>query len=95
MDAAERISELRAEMFAAAENLEFEKAARLRDELRTLDGKGGGGDGESAPKSSETGGYNPYANKRKSTARLKAGKAQSSDQKNWKAKQRRSSKWKP
>jgi excinuclease ABC subunit B len=94
MDAAERITELRAEMFAAAENLEFEKAARLRDELRTLEGKGGDGDG--APKSSEAGGYNPYANKRKTGTRLKAGKAAAtSDQKNWKAKQRRSSKWKP
>jgi excinuclease ABC subunit B len=94
MDAAERIRELRAEMFAAAENLEFEKAARLRDELRVLEGKGGDGDG--APKSSEAGGYNPYANKRKTGTRLKAGKASpTSDQKNWKAKQRRSSKWKP
>jgi len=96
MDAAERIRELRAEMFAAAENLEFEKAARLRDELRVLEGKGGDGDG--APKSSEpsAAGYNPYANKRKTGTRLKAGKgAASSDQKNWKAKQRRSSKWKP
>ncbi|HVZ33011.1 MAG TPA: helicase-related protein, partial [Polyangiaceae bacterium] len=32
----ERISALRQEMFLAAENLEFEKAARLRDELRKL-----------------------------------------------------------
>jgi excinuclease ABC subunit B len=38
---AERIEEVRQEMFAAAENLEFEKAARLRDELRTLQGGGG------------------------------------------------------
>ena len=34
----ERIEALRQEMFAAAENLEFEKAARLRDELRKLQG---------------------------------------------------------
>ncbi|HET9956349.1 MAG TPA: excinuclease ABC subunit UvrB [Polyangiaceae bacterium] len=33
---AERILELRQKMFAAAENLEFETAARLRDELRRL-----------------------------------------------------------
>jgi excinuclease ABC subunit B len=32
----ERIQALRQEMFLAAENLEFEKAARLRDELRKL-----------------------------------------------------------
>jgi len=32
----ERIAALRQEMFLAAENLEFEKAARLRDELRKL-----------------------------------------------------------
>jgi excinuclease ABC subunit B len=34
----ERIEALRQEMFAAAENLEFERAARLRDELRRLTG---------------------------------------------------------
>jgi excinuclease ABC subunit B len=34
----ERIRELRVEMFAAAEGLEFEKAARLRDELKRLEG---------------------------------------------------------
>jgi excinuclease ABC subunit B len=92
MDAAERIRELRAEMFAAAENLEFEKAARLRDELRMMEGKGGT---DEAAKSSDGAGYNPYANKRKTTGtRLKAGKTSSQD-KNWKAKTRRSSKWKP
>jgi excinuclease ABC subunit B len=36
MDIADQIEALRQEMFAAAENLEFEKAARLRDQLRTL-----------------------------------------------------------
>jgi len=40
----ERIEAVRQEMFAAAENLEFERAARLRDELRKLQG-GGNGDG--------------------------------------------------
>jgi excinuclease ABC subunit B len=86
-DASERISELRAEMFAAAENLEFEKAARLRDELRALEGRT---DGASEPASA---GYNPYASKRKTGTRIKA--ERSSEQKNWKARQRRSSKWKP
>jgi excinuclease ABC subunit B len=38
----ERIQALRQEMFLAAENLEFEKAARLRDELRKLQGDVGG-----------------------------------------------------
>jgi len=37
-DLTERIEALRQEMFAAAENLEFEKAARLRDQLRLLKG---------------------------------------------------------
>ena len=42
----ERIQALRQEMFAAAEGLDFERAARLRDELRRLHGDGaiGGGD---------------------------------------------------
>ncbi len=38
---AERLEGLRREMFVAAENLEFEKAARLRDELRALEGLSG------------------------------------------------------
>ncbi|EYF02739.1 excinuclease ABC subunit UvrB [Chondromyces apiculatus] len=36
VDLADQIEALRQEMFAAAENLEFEKAARLRDQLRGL-----------------------------------------------------------
>jgi len=42
-DWVERMQALRQEMFLAAENLEFEKAARLRDELRKLQGDVGGG----------------------------------------------------
>jgi excinuclease ABC subunit B len=38
VDLAERIQELRQEMFAAAESLQFETAARLRDELKRLQG---------------------------------------------------------
>jgi len=38
VDLADRIEALRQEMFAAAESLEFEKAARLRDQLRLLKG---------------------------------------------------------
>jgi excinuclease ABC subunit B len=44
----ERIQALRQEMFLAAENLEFEKAARLRDELRKLQGDVGGSAGSGA-----------------------------------------------
>jgi excinuclease ABC subunit B len=40
-DLADRIEAVRQEMFAAAENLEFEKAARLRDQLRLLKGDEG------------------------------------------------------
>jgi excinuclease ABC subunit B len=40
-DLADQIEAVRQEMFAAAENLEFEKAARLRDQLRVLKGEGG------------------------------------------------------
>jgi excinuclease ABC subunit B len=36
LDLAERVEEIRQQMFVAAENLEFETAARLRDELRRL-----------------------------------------------------------
>ncbi|MBK9262811.1 MAG: excinuclease ABC subunit UvrB [Polyangiaceae bacterium] len=52
-DIAERIEALRQEMFLAAENLEFEKAARLRDQIRTLkgelEGDGGGASGSAEP----------------------------------------------
>src|SRR5580692_8491409 len=41
VDISERIQALRLEMFEAAENLEFEKAARLRDDLKRLEGDAG------------------------------------------------------
>jgi excinuclease ABC subunit B len=41
-DIGERLLELRQEMFAAAENLQFETAARLRDEIRKLQAMNGG-----------------------------------------------------
>ncbi len=41
-DVAERLLELRQEMFAAAENLQFETAARLRDEIKKLQALNGG-----------------------------------------------------
>jgi excinuclease ABC subunit B len=46
VDLAERIQALRQEMFAAAESLQFETAARLRDELKRLQGNNGSGNGE-------------------------------------------------
>jgi excinuclease ABC subunit B len=42
IDLSERIEELRQEMFGAAENLEFEKAARIRDQIRALRGEADG-----------------------------------------------------
>jgi len=42
----DRIEALKQEMFAAAENLEFEKAARLRDELKALERLAGNADEE-------------------------------------------------
>jgi excinuclease ABC subunit B len=59
-DVQERIAAMRLEMFAAAENLEFEKAARLRDELKKLEavaGVGAGGDGGSNGSAT----FDPYA----------------------------------
>jgi excinuclease ABC subunit B len=64
-DRFERIQALRQEMFAAAENLEFEKAARLRDELKRLEGAGEPHEG-GAPWAE------PYANPRRTTTKLKA-----------------------
>jgi excinuclease ABC subunit B len=54
-DLAERLLELRQEMFAAAENLQFETAARLRDEIRKLQAMNGGESAEStsSPPASE------------------------------------------
>ncbi len=58
-DIQERLAAMRLEMFTAAENLEFEKAARLRDELKKLEavaglevGNANGGGGEA---------FDPYA----------------------------------
>jgi excinuclease ABC subunit B len=58
---------MRLEMFAAAENLDFEKAARLRDELKKLESVAG----LSEHKSQASPTFDPYASngKRKSSAR--------------------------
>jgi excinuclease ABC subunit B len=51
IELAERIAALRQEMFAAAESLQFETAARLRDELKRLQGTGGDADTSGRPRS--------------------------------------------
>ncbi len=58
VDLADRIEALRQEMFAAAESLEFEKAARLRDQLRLLKGDADAttADGGEAATAAKTGG---------------------------------------
>jgi excinuclease ABC subunit B len=82
-DVFERIEALRQEMFAAAENLEFEKAARLRDELKRLEGRGGS-DPESGPSEE------PYANPRRASSKVRAATPRGP-----KAQRRASRKWKP
>jgi hypothetical protein len=63
---------MRLEMFEAAERLDFETAARLRDELRRLGPGGDGASNDTAPRS-ETKAYEPYAKKNGRTGRAKAG----------------------
>ena len=63
VDIGERIAELRAEMFQAAEALDFERAARLRDEVKRVQGLAGV-DGEERPA-----GFDPYAKSAKKTAK--------------------------
>jgi excinuclease ABC subunit B len=62
-DPAERIELLRTRMLEAAEALDFEKAARLRDELRRLEGEGGAGDAKA---------YDPYDRTQKKAKRSAA-----------------------
>ncbi|MBI5537970.1 MAG: excinuclease ABC subunit UvrB [Deltaproteobacteria bacterium] len=50
---AERIEAMRQEMFAAAEQLDFERAARIRDELKALKGMGGAATEPSAGRPSQ------------------------------------------
>ena len=57
-DIDERIAAMRLEMFAAAEELQFEKAARMRDELKKLEAMAGAeGGGRPAPAAS----FDPYS----------------------------------
>ncbi len=68
IDLNERLSAMRSEMFQAAENLEFEKAARLRDDLKKLEAMAGGS--SDTPPASDT--FAPYGQKAKKGARGKA-----------------------
>ncbi len=70
-DLEERLSAMRLEMFQAAENLEFEKAARMRDELKKLEaiagasgGSGGSGGGGSGGQGEAFDPYAPSSKKR-------------------------------
>ncbi len=54
----ERIAAMRLDMFTAAENLDFEKAARLRDELKKFQAVVGG---EPAAPAAGDGTFDPYA----------------------------------
>ena len=89
VDIGEQIQAMRLEMFAAAENLEFEKAARMRDELKRFQALAGT-DGASAVAEAK---YEPYGAKRKkSGASAKAVKVAGGGAK---AAKRQSRKWKP
>jgi excinuclease ABC subunit B len=80
-DIQERIAAMRLEMFTAAENLEFEKAARLRDELKKLEAMAGvDGPGSLA----ENGSFDPYAKsgKRKAAGMRGKGTAKAGASKN-------------
>ena len=50
VDVAELIESMRLEMFAAAESLDFERAARLRDQLKKLRGEAGDTSDEAPPR---------------------------------------------
>ncbi len=89
VDLSEKIQALRLEMFTAAESLEFEKAARIRDDLRRLEAMNGG-DGDGAAE----GVYDPYAKKRKPGGRGRPSGAPAKKS-TPAARKRATSKWKP
>jgi len=60
-DIEERIAAMRLEMFTAAEELDFEKAARLRDDLKRLQGVAGGPHDSKPPVAA----FDPYASGKK------------------------------
>ena len=84
-DLGEQIAAMRLEMFTAAENLEFEKAARLRDDLKKLQSLAGE-DGEKAI-ATQVAAFEPYAAKRKkgaAKAPTMGGKAGAARGRKWK-----------
>jgi excinuclease ABC subunit B len=77
IDLAEQLRALRTEMFQAAENLEFERAAKLRDELKKLEALAGK-NGATEPNASADALYDPYAGSPKKTRGAKRGGAKTS-----------------
>jgi excinuclease ABC subunit B len=71
-DIEDRIAALRLEMFTAAEDLDFEKAARLRDELRRLQGLAGVSSNDSQPPAAT---FDPYAGGKKAKRGMVKAKA--------------------
>jgi excinuclease ABC subunit B len=71
VDVQERLAAMRLEMFSAAENLDFEKAARLRDELKKLEALAG----VEAGTGTDGAAFDPYAGgkKRQGKGTVKAG----------------------
>ncbi len=88
VDIAEQLQAMRLEMFAAAENLEFEKAARLRDDLKRLEGLAGGG-GAGAGEGSA---FEPYGAKK--AKKSKSGTRPAKTPKSFSAAKRATRKWK-
>jgi excinuclease ABC subunit B len=80
-DVEERIAAMRLEMFTAAENLEFEKAARLRDELKKLEALAGV---ESGATGTDGAAFDPYAKtgKRRASGMRGKGTAKAAPNKN-------------
>jgi excinuclease ABC subunit B len=70
IDISEQIRAMRAEMFTAAEELDFERAARLRDELKRLEGLAGK-DGVAV----DSAVYDPYAGGGRSSSPKKKSRA--------------------
>jgi len=94
VDVSEKLQALRLEMFEAAEKLEFEKAARLRDELKKLEAVAGKASGPPADAL-----YEPYGGKRKKSGTrprgAKPGESAASAGTSVAAQKRSSRKWKP
>src|SRR5262249_42856951 len=90
VDLSEQIQAMRLQMFAAAENVEFEPAARLRDELNRLEALAGSGLASVA----NDGAFEPYAGKRKK-GRANTSSKPTSAPRGYKARQRATRKFRP